>query len=64
MGDDGLIERQAGLGTVPKNEIIDGVSVSALGLREMQATKHGGLGLIDIGQSQLGFGSSLLLYRA
>jgi hypothetical protein len=32
-GDDGLVEGQARFGTIPVDELIDGMLISALGLR-------------------------------
>jgi hypothetical protein len=52
------IEREPRFRTVPFNEFVDGVPVTALRFRRSKAADHGGLGLIEIRKAQSRFGLS------
>ena len=54
-GDDRFVKGQARLGAIPKDELINRVSITSLRGRGTQAAKHGGFGLIQIRKSEACF---------
>ena len=61
MRDDGFIEREARLGTMPSHELVDGMSIAALRLGRTQAVKLCRFSLMRIRQPELHFRSTGLL---
>ena len=53
--DDGLVEGQSGLGTIPRDEIVDCEPVGALRMGQAQSIQDGYLGVVQIGKAKDSF---------
>lgn len=62
--DNGLVEGQSGLGTVPSDEIVDCEPVGALRIGQAQGIQDGYLSVVQIGKAEDSFWRGQLLFGA
>jgi hypothetical protein len=62
--DNGLVEGQSGLGTVPSDEIVDCEPVDALRIGRAQGIQDGYLSVVQIGKAKDSFWTGQLLFGA